>query len=549
MSADWLRNQTVGGVLEKNARLLPNLEAMVYPGPDRRYTWAGLNAEVDCLAKGLMALGVTKGDRVALWAGNVPQWLTVMYAAAKIGAVLITVNTHYRQKEINYLLSQSEADYLVMMESFRGYSYVEAIRSIVPELSGAGPGNLASAALPRLKKIVFLGPSPGPGFHGYEEVTAMAEKTTAADFEARRGSLDPDDVINMQYTSGTTGLPKGVMLTHQNIVTNGYWIGRRQNLTEHDRICLPVPLFHCFGLVLGAMAALNHGSAMVVLDIYSALDILGNVEKEKCTAIYGVPTVFISLLEQKSFSRFDLSSLRTGIMAGAPCPVSTMSQVIERMGARDITICYGLTETSPVVAQTTPEDNLVKRTRTVGRPMPGVEIKVVDPETGASRPAGAIGEVLVRGYVTMKGYFRMPEATAKTIDSDGWLHTGDLGCLDEDGFLVITGRWKDMIIRAGENIYPQEVEEYLRLMPGVSDAQVVAVPSKLHGEELGAFLLVKEDSPDLTVKEVKAYLRPLISGYKIPRYVKTLRQYPMTASGKIQKIKLREMAADLWVKE
>jgi len=549
MSADWLRNQTVGGVLEKNARLLPNLEAMVYPGPDRRYTWAGLNAEVDCLAKGLMALGVTKGDRVALWAGNVPQWLTVMYAAAKIGAVLITVNTHYRQKEINYLLSQSEADYLVMMESFRGYSYVEAIRSIVPELSGAGPGNLASAALPRLKKIVFLGPSPGPGFHGYEEVTAMAEKTTAADFEARRGSLDPDDVINMQYTSGTTGLPKGVMLTHQNIVTNGYWIGRRQNLTEHDRICLPVPLFHCFGLVLGAMAALNHGSAMVVLDIYSSLDILGNVEKEKCTAIYGVPTVFISLLEQKSFSRFDLSSLRTGIMAGAPCPVSTMSQVIERMGARDITICYGLTETSPVVAQTTPEDNLVKRTRTVGRPMPGVEIKVVDPETGASRPAGAIGEVLVRGYVTMKGYFRMPEATAKTIDSDGWLHTGDLGCLDEDGFLVITGRWKDMIIRAGENIYPQEVEEYLRLMPGVSDAQVVAVPSKLHGEELGAFLLVKEDSPDLTVKEVKAYLRPLISGYKIPRYVKTLRQYPMTASGKIQKIKLREMAADLWVKE
>jgi len=496
-----------------------------------------------------MALGVTKGDRVALWAGNVPQWLTVMYAAAKIGAVLITVNTHYRQKEINYLLSQSEADYLVMMESFRGYSYVEAIRSIVPELSGAGPGNLASAALPRLKKIVFLGPSPGPGFHGYEEVTAMAEKTTAADFEARRGSLDPDDVINMQYTSGTTGLPKGVMLTHQNIVTNGYWIGRRQNLTEHDRICLPVPLFHCFGLVLGAMAALNHGSAMVVLDIYSSLDILGNVEKEKCTAIYGVPTVFISLLEQKSFSRFDLSSLRTGIMAGAPCPVSTMSQVIERMGARDITICYGLTETSPVVAQTTPEDNLVKRTRTVGRPMPGVEIKVVDPETGASRPAGAIGEVLVRGYVTMKGYFRMPEATAKTIDSDGWLHTGDLGCLDEDGFLVITGRWKDMIIRAGENIYPQEVEEYLRLMPGVSDAQVVAVPSKLHGEELGAFLLVKEDSPDLTVKEVKAYLRPLISGYKIPRYVKTLRQYPMTASGKIQKIKLREMAADLWVKE
>jgi len=542
VSADWLRNLTVGGALESSARLWPGHEALVYPGPGRRYTWAELNAEVDRLARGLMALGVAKGDRVALWAGNVPQWLTVMYAAAKIGAILITVNTHYRQQELHYLLKQSEADYLVLMEGFRGYSYVEALRGLVPELASG----LASAALPHLRKVVFLGPSPGPGFHGYEELLALGEQIPEAEFEARRASLAPDDVINMQYTSGTTGFPKGVMLTHQNIVTNGYWIGRRQNLSERDRICLPVPLFHCFGLVLGAMAALNHGTAMVVLDIHAPLDILVNVEREKCTAIYGVPTVFISLLEQKSFSRFDLSSLRTGIMAGAPCPVSTMSQVIERMGASDITICYGLTETSPVVAQTTPEDSLEKRTRTVGRPMPGVEIKVVDPETGADRPAGGIGEVLVRGYVTMKGYYRMPEATAETIDPDGWLHTGDLGRFDEDGYLVITGRWKDMIIRAGENIYPQEVEEYLRLMPGVSDAQVVAVPSKLHGEELGAFLLVREG--DISVKEVKAYLRPLISGYKIPRYVKTLRQYPQTASGKIQKFKLREMAADLWTK-
>lgn len=548
MSADWLRNQTVGGALEKCAYLWPDREALIFPGPNKRYTWAELNDEADRLARGLMALGVTKGDRVALWAGNVPKWLTVMYAAAKIGAVLVTVNTHYRQQEIHYLLSQSEADYLVLMEGFRGYSYVSAIRGIAPELAVAGRENLASAALPHLKKVIFLGSTPGSGFHGYEEILSLAEQTPPADFEALRAGLKPRDVINMQYTSGTTGFPKGVMLTHQNIVTNGYWIGRRQNLTERDRICLPVPLFHCFGLVLGAMAALNHGSAMVVLDVYSPLDILESVEREKCTAIYGVPTVFISLLEQKSFDRFDLSSLRTGIMAGAPCPISTMSQVIERMGARDITICYGLTETSPVVAQTTPEDSLDQRTRTVGRPMPGVEIKVADPETGADLPSGLIGEVLVRGYVTMKGYFNMPEATAETIDSEGWLHTGDLGRFDEDGYLVITGRWKDLIIRAGENIYPQEVEEYLRLMPLVSDAQVVAVPSKLHGEELGAFLLVRDDGPDLTVKEVKAYLRPLISGYKIPRYVKTLREYPMTASGKIQKFKLREMAADLWTK-
>ncbi|MCL2029434.1 MAG: AMP-binding protein [Deltaproteobacteria bacterium] len=546
MPSDYLRNRTVGGALEECARLWPRREALVYPGPDKRYTWAELNAEADRLARGLMALGVGKGDRLALWAGNVPRWLTVMYAAAKIGAVLVTANTFYRQKEIHYLLEQSRANFLVLMEGFRGYSYVESIKNIVPELAAGGRGDLASAALPHLRKIVFLGSPPGPGFHGYEETLALGEGVPEADFAARRAALDPDDVINMQYTSGTTGFPKGVMLTHQNIVTNGYWIGRRQNLTEADRICLPVPLFHCFGLVLGAMAALNHGSAMVVLDVNSPLDILVSIEREKCTAIYGVPTVFISLLEQKSFSRFDLSSLRTGIMAGAPCPVSTMNQVIGRMGVRDITICYGLTETSPVVAQTTPEDSLAKRTRTVGRPLPGVEIKLVDPETGEEVPPGAIGEVRVRGYVTMKGYFRMPEATRETIDPQGWLRTGDLGRLDEDGCLVVTGRWKDMIIRAGENIYPQEVEEYLRQMPGVSDAQVVGVPSKLHGEELGAFLLVREGGPDLTAKDVKAYLRPLISGYKIPRHVKTLSHYPMTASGKIQKFKLREMAADLW---
>ncbi|MDR3037930.1 MAG: AMP-binding protein [Candidatus Adiutrix sp.] len=549
MSDYWLRDQTVGGVLEKSAVLWPDREALIYPAAGRRYTWAGLNAEVDRLARGLMALGVRQGDKVALWAGNVPQWLTVMYAASKIGAILITVNTHYRRQEIHYLLRQSEADYLVLMESFRGYSYLEAIRALVPELAAAtGKEPLNSAALPRLKNIVFLGESPGPGFHSYEEVLNLADLTPEAAFEARRAALTSADVINMQYTSGTTGLPKGVMLTHQNIVTNGYWIGRRQGLTRSDRICLPVPLFHCFGLVLGALAAVNHGAAMVVLDISSALDILVSVEKERCTAIYGVPTVFITLLEQKSFSRFDLSSLRTGIMAGSPCPVSTLKAVMERMHARDITICYGLTETSPVVTQTTAGDSPRKRTETVGRPLPGVEIKVCDPETGADQPAGAVGEVLVRGYVTMKGYYNLPEATAETIDAQGWLRTGDLGRFDEDGYLVITGRWKDMIIRAGENIYPQEVEEYLRRMPGVVDAQIVAVPSKLHGEELGAFLLTRAEAPDLTAKEVKAYLRPLISGYKIPRYVKVLPQYPLTASGKVQKFKLREMAAELWAR-
>ncbi|MDR1920412.1 MAG: AMP-binding protein [Candidatus Adiutrix sp.] len=544
--SDVLRNKTIGQTLEDNAAAWPDQEALVYPASGRRCTWAELNAEVDALAKGLMALGVKRDEKVAIWATNVPQWLTMMYATAKIGAILVTVNTHYRKAEISYLLKQSETRYLALMEGFRGCSYVETMYEIIPELKAGAPGELRSAELPCLKKLIFLGEGQRDGFCTYQDLLALADQTPEADFVRLKNSLHCDDVVNMQYTSGTTGFPKGVMLTHQNIVTNGYWIGRRQNLTNRDRICMPVPLFHCFGCVLAAMAALNHGAAMVVLDVYSPYDILVNVEREKCTAIYGVPTMFISLLEQKSFDRFDLTSLRTGIMAGSPCPVKTMIEVIERMHAREITICYGLTETSPVLTQTSSDDSLQKRTETTGRPLPGVEVKVVDPETGADLPQGAVGEVTARGYVVMKGYYNMPEATAEIIDGDGWLHTGDLGRFDQDGCLVITGRWKDMIIRAGENIYPQEVEEYLRHMPDVTDVQVVAVPSKLHGEELGAFIIAREGAPEISVKEVKAYLRPLISGYKIPRYVKVLPQFPLTASGKVQKFKLRDLAAELW---
>lgn len=549
--SEILQNQTIGQALEKNAHTWPDQAALIYPmtgepGQETRYTWAELNAEVDRLARGLMALGVKKGDRTAIWATNVPGWLTVMYATAKIGAILITVNTHYRKSEIEYLLKQSEADYLFLMDGFRGYSYVEALYEIEPAIKSTGRDGLKSAVLPHLKKIIYLDQQSRQGLYNYDEVLALADRTPEADFLAVKNSLHYDEVINMQYTSGTTGFPKGVMLSHQNIVTNGYWIGFHQNLTNLDRICLPVPLFHCFGLVLGAMAALTHGSAMVVLNIYSAFDILVNVEKEKCTAIYGVPTMFISLLEQKNFDKFDLSSLRTGIMAGSPCPVKTMVEVIQRMHADEITICYGLTETSPVVAQTTKTDSLAKRTETVGKVMPGVEIKIIDPETGQALPQGEIGEVMIRGYVNMKGYYNMPRATFEIMEDDGWLHSGDLGKFDEDGYLVITGRWKDMIIRAGENIYPQEVEEYLRHMPGVLDVQVVAVPSKLHGEELGAFIIAQPGHENIKAKDVKSYLRPLISGYKIPRYVKILDQFPLTASGKVQKFKLREMAAELW---
>ncbi|MDR2338882.1 MAG: AMP-binding protein [Deltaproteobacteria bacterium] len=542
---------TIGQVLERNATEYPDRDALIYPGTGKRHTWGSLNEEVDLLARGLLALGVRTGDRLTMWATNVPQWLTTCYATAKIGAIFVTANTHYRLSEIEYLLSQSESHYACLIPGFRGFSYVDALMGIAPELAEKGRDpDFKSERLPFLKKAIFLGPEEKlpPGFVSYDEILRMGEGYPLEDFLRISKEQKVDDVVNMQYTSGTTGFPKGVMLTHQNIVTNGYWIGYHQGFTVDDRICIPVPLFHCFGLVLGAMAALNHAAAMIVLDIYSAFDILVNVEKEKCTGLYGVPTMFITLLEQKSFDKFDLTSLRTGIMAGSPCPIKTMRETIERMHMRDITICYGMTETSPVVSQTTKDDTLEKKVATVGRTMPGVELKIVDPETRRELPKGEVGEVAARGYVNMKGYYNLPDATAAILDEEGWIHTGDLGMFDPDDFLVITGRWKDMIIRAGENIYPSEVEEAIRTMPGVRDVAVVAVPSKLHGEELGAFIIAEENIPPIGLKEVRAYLRPRIAGYKIPRYVKTIDVFPLTASGKIQKFKLREMAAELWAR-
>ncbi|MDR3135391.1 MAG: AMP-binding protein [Deltaproteobacteria bacterium] len=547
MSKDYLVNMTLGQVLERNARDYPNEDALIYPAKERRYTWASLNDEVDRLARAMLSIGIKREDRISIWATNVPQWLTTLYASAKIGAILVTVNTHYRKAEIEFLLKQSESNFLFLMDSFRGFSYVGALTEIAPEIANTPAGQeIKSDALPFLKKVVYLGENAPAGMIAYDDLLALAEETPEKTIREISASLHHDDIINMQYTSGTTGFPKGAMLTHQNIVTNGYWIGYHQGFTQKDRLCLPVPLFHCFGLVLGAMAAINHAVAMIVLDIYSALDILVNVQKEKCTAIYGVPTMFITLLEQKSFNTFDLSTLRTGIMAGSPCPIKTMTETIERMNMKDITICYGMTETSPVVSQTNMDDSLDKRTSTVGRAMPGVELKIVNPETWEELPDGQIGEVIVKGYVNMRGYYNMPEATADIIDKDGWVHTGDLGKFDEDKYLVITGRWKDMIIRAGENIYPTEVEEAIRHMPGVRDVAVVAVPSKLHGEELGAFIIPDNNGKDIAVRHVKAYLRPLIAGYKIPRFVKLIDAFPLTASGKIQKFKLREMAAELW---
>jgi fatty-acyl-CoA synthase len=500
---------------------------------------------VDEVAKGLMALGVQKGEKVAIWASNVPYWVVFQFATAKIGAVLLTVNTFYKSAELEYLLKQSEAENLVLIDSFRDTDYVQIVYDLVPELKTQQRGYLQSERFPDLKRVIFMGPEKHRGMYSIPEVVSLARMVSEEDYQARQASLSPHDVVNMQYTSGTTGFPKGVMLTHYNIGNNGFWIGENQRFTDKDRICLPVPLFHCFGCVLGVLAAVSHGATLVILESFNPLMVLSSVEEERCTALYGVPTMFIAVLEHRSFDRYDLSSLRTGIMAGAPCPVPVMEKVMEKMYMREITICYGLTEASPVMTQTRVDDSIEHRTQTVGRAMPEIEVTIRDPETNQPVPFGVQGEVCCRGYNVMKGYYNNPDATAAAIDVEGWLHSGDLGTMDEQGYVRITGRLKDMIIRGGENIYPREIEEFLYRMEGIKDVQVVGVPSRKYGEEVGAFIILKEGF-DYAPEDIKDFCRGKIARYKIPKYIAFLEEYPMTASGKIQKYKLRELAAQMF---
>lgn len=540
-----LLDYTLGELLDRAIEMNPDGEAIIYVDRNFRLTYREFGRVVDDLARGLMSLGVQHGEKVAIWANNVPYWVAFQFATAKIGAVLVTVNTHYKTAELDYLLRQSEAEHLVIIDHFRDSDYVAMTYELIPELKTQQRGYLRSERFPNLKKVYFLDQEKHRGMYSLPEILSMSRMVGDDEYEARKKMCERDQVVNMQYTSGTTGFPKGVQLTHRSIGNNGYQIGENMNLSEIDRICLPVPLFHCFGCVLGVLAAVSHASCLVILEDFDPIQVMASVEQEKCTALYGVPTMFIAVLEHKLFDKFDYSSLRTGIMAGSPCPVKTMEDVITKMNMTEVTICYGLTEASPVMTQTLPSDDIRKRCETVGRPMPHVEVKLVHPETGEPIPQGEVGEVLCRGYNIMKGYYNMPEATEKAVDKDGWLWSGDLGVFDEDGYLSITGRSKDMVIRGGENIYPREIEEYLLRMDGVQDVQVVGVPSRKYGEELGAFIQLKKNA-DVSPEDIKDYCRGRISRYKVPKYVTFVNEYPLTASGKIQKYLLRDEAAKLW---
>ena len=538
-----LSERTLGDWLEHWARVSPDREYIVYSDRDLRFTWKQFNERVDDMARGLIAIGVTKGTHVGLWAQNVPDWLTFLYACAKIGAVCITVNTNYKQNELEYLVKDSDMHTLCLTDGTWESNYVDMTYTMLPELRECQRGHLESKRFPRLKNVVYIGQEKYRGMYNTAEILLLGENTDDDEFLRLRKSVNCHDVVNMQYTSGTTGFPKGVMLTHYNIANDGFLTGEHMKFTQDDKLCVCVPLFHCFGVVLATMNCLTHGCTEVVVERFDPLVTLASVHRERCTALYGVPTMFIAELNHPMFDMFDLSCLRTGIMAGSLCPIELMRKVEEKMFLH-VTSVYGLTESSPGMSQTRIDDPDEVRYTTVGRDYEFVDVKVLDPETNREVPVGTQGEMCCKGFNVMKGYYKNPVATAEVIDENGYLHSGDLGIMDENGNYRITGRIKDMIIRGGENIYPREIEEFLYHLPGVRDVQVAGVPSKKYGEEVGAFIILDEGA-NLTEEEVRDWCRGKIARYKIPKYVFFVKEYPLTGSGKIQKFKLRELSLKL----
>ena len=531
--------QTIGELLDRMATEHPEREALVIPHQDVRWTYAEYRGEIDRLATGLLALGIEPGDRVGVWAPNGYEWCLTQFATARIGAILVCINPAYRTYELEYALNKVQCRALITAEAFKTSQYLRMLRELAPELDHCAPGELNAARLPHLETVIRMGEAQTPGMFNFDAVCELG-----TDAEYRRmaeigAGLSPDDAINIQFTSGTTGNPKGATLTHCNVLNNGKVNGDMMRLVPGDRVCIPVPLYHCFGMVIGNLGCLTHAAAAVFPgEAFEPLATLKTVAEERCTALHGVPTMFIAELDHPDFDRFDLSSLRTGVMAGAPCPVQVMEQVMGRMGIGEILIAYGQTELSPVSHITAPDDPVDKRVGTVGKPCPYLETKIVD-ENNLVVPIGEKGEICTRGYAVMLGYWDDEEKTRETIDRGGWLHSGDIGVMDAEGYVQVTGRIKDMIIRGGENVYPREVEEFLYTHPGIQEVQVIGVPDEKYGEQICAWIQCR-DGHVLTEQEVRDFCRDRITHFKVPHYIRFVDDYPMTVTGKIQKFKMRE---------
>ncbi len=538
-SAVPLACRTIGRAFDETVARHGERPGLVVRHQNIRWTYAELGAAVNRVAAGLVAMGLEPGDRVGIWAPNCAEWVITQFATAKAGLILVNINPAYRVAELEYALNTAGCRALILADAFKDSSYVEMLRELAPEIDECTPGALMAARLPTLDAAIVIGAETPAGFLNFADIGPLATPESTARLEELSAVLQPDDPINIQFTSGTTGFPKGATLSHHNILNNGFFVAERMRFSEADILCIPVPLYHCFGMVMGVLGCLTHGACMVFPgDAFEPLAVLQAVAEERCTALYGVPTMFIAELEHPDFAQFDLSSLRTGVMAGSPCPVAVMQRVIDDMHMTDVTICYGMTETSPVSLQSLPDDPIDKRVATVGTVHPYVEIKIVD-DAGRIVPRGTQGELLTRGYSVMRGYWGDEARTHEAIDESGWMHTGDLATMDADGYVTITGRVKDMVIRGGENIYPREIEEFLYRHPAVLDVQVFGVPDPKYGEELAAWIILKEGETP-SEDDIRAFCKGQIAHFKIPRYIRFVSEFPMTVTGKVRKFVMRE---------
>lgn len=535
---------TIGDMFDETVRKFPDNPALIVRHQQVRLTYRELQEKVNQLAKGLMKLGLTKSQRIGIWSPNNHEWCVTQFATSKIGTILVNINPAYRLNELEYALRQSGCTAIIIAPQFKSSNYTGMLYELCPELKEAQPGQLQSSRFPELRSVIRLGNETSPGMFIWDDIMGLSEGVSDDELASRQREQEFDDPINIQYTSGTTGFPKGATLSHHNILNNGYFVGELQNLTENDRMAIPVPLYHCFGMVMGNLGCITHGSTMVYpSEAFEPLAVLQAVQDEKCTSLYGVPTMFIAELDHADFSKFDLSSLRTGVMAGSPCPIEVMKKVNTLMNMEEVEICYGMTETSPVSLQTRMDAPLDKRVGTVGTVHPHLEVKIVDPGTGQTVPIGETGELCTRGYSVMLSYWSNPEATAKAIDEARWMHTGDLATMDAEGYVNIVGRIKDLIIRGGENVYPREIEEFLYQHPKISDVQVIGLPDPKYGEEVMAWVKLKAGET-ATEDEIKAFCKGQIAHYKIPRYVKFVDSFPMTVTGKIQKFLMRQTSVE-----